>query len=318
MPGVRETETLKSFRGAIPSWLASVVAHLLLFLLFANVLKSCGNGSLGPVSHGEFRDVGIYVVDRSTDAENDPSPDEPTVDEPSAEETLKQPHPADEPSVEQPPLIGPRSDASSAPETAGKNSPPKQENQRAARRLGPGETEFFKIRDGGKRFVYVLDASASMLTEQRPAPIDIARAELKASLRDLNPRQEFQVIFYNDRAMSMPDPRGGSTGLLRCSDMNLARAHQFIDAVYPDVGTEHMQALELAISLEADVIFFLTDAGVPILYAGDLDEIRRLNKRRARIHCVEFGEGRNTSRENFLMKLARQNGGLYRYRDVTE
>jgi hypothetical protein len=66
------------------------------------------------------------------------------------------------------------------------------------------------------------------------------------------------------------------------------------------------------------VVFLLTDADQPGLDARDFAEIRKLNKGRARIHCIEFGQEANLNEdENFLMHLAREGRGTYRYFDVT-
>jgi len=68
-----------------------------------------------------------------------------------------------------------------------------------------------------------------------------------------------------------------------------------------------------------EVLFFLTDADTR-LNAADLNDIRtRYNKSHTRIHCIEFGKGPRLQNapDNFLQKLARQNRGQYRYRDVT-
>ena len=87
--------------------------------------------------------------------------------------------------------------------------------------------------------------------------------------------------------------------------------------VQPDGGTDHMPALKKALRYQPDHLFFLTDADQPILSARELNEIKTLNAGRTKIHCVEFGKGSELSGDNFLKKLARDNGGTYRYRDVT-
>jgi len=78
-----------------------------------------------------------------------------------------------------------------------------------------------------------------------------------------------------------------------------------------------LPALKRALSYSPEHIFFLTDADQPQLTAADLAEIRRINRGRTKIHCVEFGKGPGMPGDNFLKQLARQNGGTYRYRDVT-
>ena len=70
-------------------------------------------------------------------------------------------------------------------------------------------------------------------------------------------------------------------------------------------------------SLDPDVVFLLTDSDAPELSAKELADFRRLNRRKAVIHVVEFGKGADLGKENFLKAIARQHGGTYRYYDLT-
>ena len=83
-------------------------------------------------------------------------------------------------------------------------------------------------------------------------------------------------------------------------------------------GTQHGEALEEALKLSPDVIFFLTDADQPELSAERLARIKRRNGGRTSIHTIEFGLGARLSRDNFLAKIARQNGGKYVYIDISK
>ena len=57
---------------------------------------------------------------------------------------------------------------------------------------------------------------------------------------------------------------------------------------------------------------------MPRLSPSDLEQIRKRNGGKCQIHTIEFGKwGDLTQDDNFLKKLARQNGGQHRYRDVT-
>jgi len=179
---------------------------------------------------------------------------------------------------------------------------------------GGGGTSFFGHKASGTRFVYVLDASGSMYDYNA---IAVAKAELLSSLEQLDPTQQFQIIFYNEKCHAM---RGGDgkEQLFWGTDTNRTMASQFIRNVQPDGGTRHLEALLAALSYAPEVIFFLTDAGEPILYPGDLEKIKKRNNGRSRIFSIEFGKGANLKTDNFLKKLARDNGGAHAYRDVQE
>ena len=72
-----------------------------------------------------------------------------------------------------------------------------------------------------------------------------------------------------------------------------------------------------AITLHPDVLFFLTDADQPVLSTGQLYEIRR-RAAGITIHAIELGFGPQGDSNNFLVKLARQNGGEHVYVDVSK
>jgi hypothetical protein len=113
-------------------------------------------------------------------------------------------------------------------------------------------------------------------------------------------------------------PGEGKTAMLAATDANREQAHRFVMDAEVSGGTDHMPALRAALALEPDVIYFITDAGVPVIRAADLDEIRQINTARSRIHCIEFGRGPELLLESSLRKLARQTGGVYLYRDITQ
>jgi hypothetical protein len=166
----------------------------------------------------------------------------------------------------------------------------------------------------GKRFLYVLDASGSMSDYNA---IAVAKAELLASLAQLDENQQFQVIFYNEHCHPMPNLERKDS-MFWGTDTNRTRASQFVRNIDPDGGTRHLDALLMALAFAPDVVFFLTDAGEPVLYPADLDKIKRRNGGRSTIYTIEFGKGAGLRTDNFLKKLARDNGGAHAYRDVQE
>lgn len=178
---------------------------------------------------------------------------------------------------------------------------------------GSGETSFFDIEAKGIRFVYVLDRSGSMFDH---GAIRVAKEELVASLAALEQTQQFQVLFYNQALLELTG-NGERPQMQWATDINRTLARQFISTVQPDGGTDHMPALKKALRYQPEHLFFLTDADQPILSARELHEIKTANNGRTKIHCVEFGKGPELAGENFLKKLARENDGTYRYRDVT-
>ena len=180
---------------------------------------------------------------------------------------------------------------------------------------GPGETQFMNIIDGGSSFVYVVDTSSSMSEGSR---MGLAKSQLKGSLRLLRPNQKFQVLFYNEAITQMKLRRRTLQDLYVATEVHVQLAAAEIDRVQPRAGTEHKGPLLRAIDLQPDVIYFLTDGDNPALSTkgagSDLDDIRRRNRKRPRIHVIEFGAGpKESRRESWLQLLAHQSGGVYKY-----
>lgn len=309
----------------VPSWAASLAIHSLILLILVSSLNRCDSGQTGG-QEGNLRSVGIYVkqspeaeqIQESEQESQETTPnqltpqnqvtevlDQPPVDPrlPELNSKLLGAGPTQTPSIPNSPSTDLTTDQLMSPSTA--LAPPV---------MGTGNVNFFDAVDSGKRFVFVLDCSGSMAAPQG-APIRKARSELIASLAGLNHHQQFQIIFYNTSTRAMQQ-RGKAAGLLYATDINRTLARQFIQSVEPDGGTDHLPALKRALSFQPDVIFFLTDAKHPQLSSADLNEIRVRNGGKAKIHCIEFGEGFPVKEGNSLDKLARQNRGSYRYYNV--
>jgi hypothetical protein len=179
---------------------------------------------------------------------------------------------------------------------------------------GRARTSVFGVQGEGYKFAYVFDRSGSMGGSGHSA-LAAAKAELKASLEDLSETHQFQIIFYNENPTIFPI--AGHIGrLVWGTPQNKRQALRFIDAITADGATRHEEALMAALKMGADVIFFLTDADQPELTPAQLDRIHRRNNGTT-IHTIEFGLGPQVDRNNFLVKLARQNGGQHAYFDVS-
>ena len=178
-------------------------------------------------------------------------------------------------------------------------------------------TQLFGVRATGSKFVYVIDRSRSMGFVQGQ-PMRAAKAELVASLKDLRNVNQFQIIFYNERASIFNPSRPLPPRVMFGTDDNKELASEFIGSVTPAGGTNHAEALRLALGLHADVVFLLTDADEPRLTPSELEQVRRWNRTGAIIHAVEFGSGPFQGRDDFLVRLAQQNNGQHVYINVSE
>ena len=180
---------------------------------------------------------------------------------------------------------------------------------------GQTSTEVFGIRGTGTRFVYVFDRSGSMVGFGG-RPLLAAKQQLLASLESLGPKQQFQIIFYNERPRAFT-PRGERPRLLYATEENRKAAKKFIVGIPGGGATRHLPALKMAVDFGPDVVFFLTDAAEPVISDEELRVIDRWNRNAATIHAIEFGPQATPSADNFLKKLSRFNGGNYVYKNVT-
>ncbi len=182
-------------------------------------------------------------------------------------------------------------------------------------RGGMARTGVFGAIGEGHKFVYVFDRSGSM-DGHGGAPLSAAKAELISSLRNLGQTHQFQIIFYNEKPRVF-NPSGVVGRLVFGTEQNKHLAHKFIGSITADGATRHEEALVLALRMAPDVIFFLTDADEPRLSAQQLAHIARVNQGTS-INAIEFGYGPLRDSDNFLVTLARQNGGKHVYIDVSQ
>ncbi len=318
-------------------YILSLCAHASLLILFATTMRSCQQAPVG-FSDEPTREVGIFVeregnrIDAQVsgdpnDAEasatpvesasvNDQlTPTQATTDTPPAEVML--------PSREETPsIIGagvklPTGSAVTDPREQVKSQGAQRPAASGTRGGVPGAA-FMGARDEGMKVVFVVDASGSMTSHNA---MQVAKGALMSSLQALDERQQFLIIFYDDKPHVIKLHDESKPTLTVASDLNKTLARQKLSGIQPGSGTDHLPPLEMAIRMAPDVIFFLTDALEPPLWPKDLEKIRTLNGGRVRIHAIEFGQGPELGTDadlgNFLRKLARQNGGSYRYHDVT-
>lgn len=164
----------------------------------------------------------------------------------------------------------------------------------------------------GREFVFVLDRSQSMGSGGLGV-IQASRAELTDAIGQLKPHHRFQIVAYHNRTATL------LTGnLLAATDKNKNAVPEFIEKLSAFGGTHHENGLIAALVFHPDVIVLMTDGGYPELHDGKLQMIRRLAGDRTQIHCIQFGAGPLQKRQNFMTRLAEQNGGSFQYIDVNQ
>ena len=191
-------------------------------------------------------------------------------------------------------------------------------NDRGTHSTADGEdltTMVFGVSGSGRRFVYVFDRSDSM-NGFGGKPLRAAKAELTRSLKTLTERQQFQIIFYNDKVKPFQVP-GMPLQMVTGESAMVDRAQRYVQSIQAFGSTEHFGASENGTSNVARRCLLLTDARIPALKQSQLAEIRnRAEQAGATIHAIEFGPEPASPPDSFLRELARQNRGQYQYIDV--
>ncbi|HYT91446.1 MAG TPA: VWA domain-containing protein [Gemmataceae bacterium] len=165
-----------------------------------------------------------------------------------------------------------------------------------------GGPSFFQIGTQATRIVYVMDRSASM----GAGLLDVAVRELLASVDRLPATVQFQVVVYHDRAELLVP---GRSELIAASTQNKALVGEALMSLRAEGGTCHREGVRVALTLDPQVIYLLTDADD--LTHEERREITRLNRGRAILHTIELNTANRGRTEMPLQMLARENGGRY-------
>uniref|UniRef100_A0A7C4LMB6 VWA domain-containing protein n=1 Tax=Schlesneria paludicola TaxID=360056 RepID=A0A7C4LMB6_9PLAN len=174
--------------------------------------------------------------------------------------------------------------------------------------IGPGQTEgFFGVKPpAAARIVFVVDSSRSMNhrhDSELKTRFRRVKFELLKCITEMQADQFYYVIFFSNETLPMP-----ASGLQPARPGLREPYLQWIGQV-PSGGspTDPRQALRLALQLQPDFIFFLTDGEFP---SGVSRQLRALRQDRVVIHTFAFGE---TLGEDTLKTLAANNRGEYRF-----
>lgn len=316
----------------LPSWLFSIAAHVgtLFLCILLSQTPSCRPDIQGE-GGDDFRQVGIYVAEPpAAEPEEAASPPAATVTEPTAapQPLLDAPPiPLDLPESPRLPVLAAGGVPSPGGVPAALDAAAAAPSAGASGRIpAPGKltggTSLFGASDRGSKFVYVIDRSWSMEGDGRGVtPMSLAKSELIASIQRLDEKQQFQIVFYNESPSVLVNDNGRFDYFFGTDSQRLDAVRQ-LTLVQPSGGTNHFPALQRALALAPDVIFFLTDGQEPSLSAKEIHLLGQAN-RGARIHCIEFGQGppltdgRRGSPGNWMRKLASENDGTYVYHDIT-
>jgi hypothetical protein len=169
---------------------------------------------------------------------------------------------------------------------------------------GHGGPQFFDLETAGTKVVYVLDRSESMQARHAEARnrLERVKTELIRSVGELAGEMEFFVIFFNHNTLAMPAEK-----LQPATLENKRKYLEWCTKMKPGGATDPCDALQRALDLKPDVIYFLTDGDFSEDVAGVL---RSQNTRGVPIHTICIG---NSAGERQLKEIARQHNGTYKF-----
>ena len=166
---------------------------------------------------------------------------------------------------------------------------------------------FFGAYAEGKRFIFVLDSSRSMLQDDRWT---YACNQLIDSLNGLQPEQEFYVICFDAQTTYLFNIPPSRVKFFKPDDKTLPRVKRWLRSHELGRATMPAEALQNALALEPDAIFLLSDGELQDNSVGMLRMINGFSSayRQIPIHTVHLfsDEGRET-----LQLIARENSGTF-------
>jgi len=178
---------------------------------------------------------------------------------------------------------------------------------------GPG-VRFFGSYARGSRFAFVLDASGSMNDGAR---FRRASAELLNSLDALGEDQQFHVLLFQNQGYAMLGQKPAQLQMLPATEENKEQLRYWLSAVQPQTWSDPREALQMALSLQPDAVFLLSDGEfktggrrVKKLGATTLRQVRHWNEANIPIHTIAYEDPIN---RRVLRALARASGGSYQY-----
>ena len=171
-------------------------------------------------------------------------------------------------------------------------------------------SEFFGIRATGSRFVFVVDSSNSMADGGKWQD---ATRELRKAVERLTPQQCFYVIFFDGKMHPMFDSRTPEPALLPATEENLERFRRWLATVELGPFTRPAASMQMALRLEPDAIYLLSDGVFNDPTAALLRANNRVRKDgrhvpRVIVHTIGF---HTQEGQRVLQRIADENGGRY-------
>lgn len=168
--------------------------------------------------------------------------------------------------------------------------------------LGKGELSgIFKINDDCKSVVFVVDRSGSMSWNNS---LERVKSEMSYGIAQLKPDQSFAVVFFDDGVYTM-NPQ---FALAKATPANIKAVEAWMQTIFPAGGTTPYPAMELALSVNPELIILLSDGEFDPRNVQQITQRNQAKRdKKCRIDCIGLGSIIVT-----LNDIAQQNGGKYK------
>lgn len=170
-----------------------------------------------------------------------------------------------------------------------------------------GKTRYYGLPVYGKRLVFVLDASSSMLQGTR---ITDAKMQLISAVNELDDGFYFNIVVYNQVVGAW------QRGALQATESARKNAARYVASIQPQATTATYDALEAAFAHpEVEAIYLVTDGAPTAGKILNLDQIVKAisdQNQTRRVSLNVIGIQPEPPFEVFLKALAEQNFGTYR------
>lgn len=166
-----------------------------------------------------------------------------------------------------------------------------------------GTTNFFGTPARANRVVFLVDNSGSM----KQGRMETTLLELARSIEALGEKQEFYVVFYSDQAYPMFYPHSEMNAVAATRE-NKERLYRWLQTVELCVGGALLKAVEIAESLEPQVVYVLSDGN--ITSQRTLEQLTHPNARKFALHTLGMGVAKPQDAQN-LAAIALAHHGTF-------
>jgi len=164
---------------------------------------------------------------------------------------------------------------------------------------------FFGMDGAGGKVIYLCDASGSMLSV-----FGNLKQNLKDSIGELYPDQEFNMIFFSDDNCF---PLFKDKAQIANAD-NKKLALDFIDRAVCTGGTQPLPAINFALAEKPDVLYVLTDGFDQISNYNDVSNAFKKGNAdgKMQVNCIFLQSDEDPKLEEFLKAIADQGHGEFK------